>query len=156
MKLKWLLEKKPDIDLSCCFEAPFRNACRNGHINIAKWLLNKKPDINTTWAHDDAFRTACDNNHIDLAEWLCTIRQEYNIWVDNDLIVGYSILEKPLFYYNSYIKEETEHECCICYETSNIKTNCGHYGCEECFIKLKSNICPYCRQNITQYNRIIS
>lgn len=152
---QWLLSVKPDIDISCCFDKPFRNACYNGHLEVAQWLLSVKPDINIPWSHDDAFRSACDNNHIDVAEWLCSIKPEYNIWVDDESIVGYSILGKQIFYYNSYITEEKENECCICYETSNIKTNCGHYGCEECFSKLKQKICPYCRQDITEISRIV-
>ena len=37
-------------------------------------------------------------------------------------------------------------ECGICYETKlNIDLNCGHCCCIDCYPKLYSNPCPYCR-----------
>ena len=50
---------------------------------------------------------------------------------------------------------EEENECCVCYRTAILKTSCKHYGCEKCFQKL-NNICPYCRQTITEYYKIKS
>ena len=42
---KWLLEVKPDINISADNESAFRNVCQEGHLEIAKWLLKVKPDI---------------------------------------------------------------------------------------------------------------
>ena len=52
-------------------------------------------------------------------------------------------------------------ECCICYQLTNIITNCGHCLCLECVSKLKTdwiedefiifikgNKCPLCREYI--------
>ena len=44
-------------------------------------------------------------------------------------------------------------ECCICYETPKpntcfFTTSCNHVICLSCFIKINSNICPYCRQQL--------
>tara|TARA_R110002096_G_scaffold351901_1_gene544923 strand:+ start:128 stop:487 length:360 start_codon:yes stop_codon:yes gene_type:complete len=37
-------------------------------------------------------------------------------------------------------------ECVICYETKLEKfLPCGHSTCHDCFDKLNSNTCPYCR-----------
>jgi len=33
------------------------------------------------------------------------------------------------------------------------KTDCNHYGCQSCFIKLNDK-CPYCRQDINEYYKI--
>ena len=46
-------------------------------------------------------------------------------------------------------------ECCICFEKSDIKTSCGHFGCFDCFKQLNKTIgCPYCRQEILHYRKI--
>ena len=55
--------------------------------------------------------------------------------------------------YKSIIEMEEDKECCVCYETATLKTSCQHYGCEKCFQKL-NNLCPYCRQYITDYYKI--
>ena len=52
-------------------------------------------------------------------------------------------------------------ECCICYQETNIKTNCGHYICLACISRLKTDWtedeftifikghkCPLCRHYI--------
>ena len=41
--------------------------------------------------------------------------------------------------------------CCVCYESTNYATKCGHYVCSTCEKKLQTRelqICPYCRSNL--------
>ena len=70
---------------------------------------------------------------------------------DDNLIIDYTKLQNIV--YKSNIEVE-KIECCVCYENATIKTNCRHYGCEKCFQKL-NNKCPYCRQDITEYYKIL-
>ena len=38
-------------------------------------------------------------------------------------------------------------DCCICYEKTNILiTECNHYICLHCLLKLNKEECPYCRK----------
>ena len=41
--------------------------------------------------------------------------------------------------------------CSVCYNISQIKTQCNHYYCINCILKwyiYKSKSCPYCRSDI--------
>ena len=117
-------------------------------------MLSVKPDIDISAQNEYAFRLACENDKLYVAEWLCTLNDNYHIELDFlERIKKYSI--KPNFNYKSIIEMEEENECCVCYEMAILKTSCNHYGCEKCFQKL-NNICPYCRQTITEYYKIKS
>lgn len=39
-------------------------------------------------------------------------------------------------------------ECVVCYENTNIVTQCNHHLCTLCCDKLNKKICPYCRENL--------
>lgn len=60
-------------------------------------------------------------------------------------------------------EEEEEDNCCICYETLNLKKNycvtpCGHAFCFICIVKTmaKQNSCPCCRASLYQEEHIQS
>lgn len=66
---KWLLEYKPEIIDSDCFNEQFTIACYKGHTELAKLLYLHKPNI--IYANDyDAFISACENGNITIARWL--------------------------------------------------------------------------------------
>ena len=40
-------------------------------------------------------------------------------------------------------------ECCVCFHQTITSTACNHFLCQGCRIRLKKNICPLCRTNLT-------
>ena len=173
---KWLLEIKPDIDISIDSEDAFRYACREGHIDIAKWLYGIKPDIDISVCFYEPIRYACAYGYLELAKWLYETFQgiDLNIcdqfpfphisYLDHEDIVEWmnSIRNSRE---NGAVKEiiyslevernlEKDTTCPVCYNKADIETSCGHYGCEECFTRIADHTCPYCRQFITDYFKI--
>jgi hypothetical protein len=74
-----LLSIKPTIDVSIDDEYAFRNACTNGHFEIAKWLLSVKPTINISANGEFAFVNACKNGHFEIAKWLHSLQKNMTI-----------------------------------------------------------------------------
>lgn len=83
--LKWLLEIKPDINISANNEQAFYNACYNGSLEIAKWLLEIKPDINISIDNDYIFRNSCNGIYTNEStiKWLLEIKPDINIEANN-------------------------------------------------------------------------
>ena len=51
----------------------FRNACENGHLNVAQWLYQIKPYINISDWNEEIFRRTCKKDHLIVAQWLYQI-----------------------------------------------------------------------------------
>ena len=82
--MKWLLEIKPDIDISANNELAFEYACYFGSIETAKWLLEIKPDINIRIDNDNIFRVCCiRDNNLTIIKWLLEIKPDINIEENN-------------------------------------------------------------------------
>jgi ankyrin repeat protein len=81
---KWLLQIKPDINISADDDEAFQCACGNGHLDVAKWLLQIKPNIDISINNDEAFRYACEDGHLDVAKWLLQIKPNIYISTNND------------------------------------------------------------------------
>jgi hypothetical protein len=56
----------------------------------------------------------------------------------------------------SFLESETVKlkydKCCVCFETTTVKTDCGHTLCHPCYDKIKmdeegSTLCPLCRSD---------
>ena len=161
---QWLLSIKPDINISVEDEYAFCGACENNELEVAQWLLSVKPDINISIDCDNVFKLVCESNLVEIAQWLSTLNETYHIEVEDDEIINYyvSIISMNINYTSTIIidtytdiedKKFIKEMCCVCYEPSNLKTDCNHYGCHDCFVKL-NNICPYCRQKIKEYYKI--
>jgi ankyrin repeat protein len=75
--LKWLLEIKPDINISKYNEMAFYYTCVYENIDTAKWLLEIKPDINISIDNDFIFRKSSPNSKI--IKWLLEIKPDINI-----------------------------------------------------------------------------
>ena len=175
--VKWLLEIKPDIDISVDSEDAFRYACREGHIDIAKWLYEVKPDIDVSVCFYEPIRYTCAYGYLELAKWLyetfpgidlniCdqftfphisyTDHPEIVDWINS---IRYSenngALKEIIYSLRVKRNSELEQTCCVCYEKADIETSCGHYGCEDCFTRIADHTCPYCRQFITDYFKLI-
>jgi hypothetical protein len=73
---KWLLEIKPDINISADDYYAFRNAFKNEHYSTTLWLLNIDPLIDITVDDDYAFKCACKNLHHEISKLLASIRPD--------------------------------------------------------------------------------
>jgi hypothetical protein len=83
---KWLLQIKPDIDISAEI---FTVVCLNGYLEVAKWLLQVKPTINISADNDCAFRCACHNGHLEVAQWLSQVKPDIDLsWEDDFGFLG--------------------------------------------------------------------
>ena len=76
---KWLIEIKPDIDISSENNYAFRTACYNGNLNLAKWLLEIKPNIDISIENYYIFRSACNNGVVKVPKWLLEKKQKFLI-----------------------------------------------------------------------------
>ncbi len=92
---KYLLEVRPEIDISHDNDEPFKTACRFGKYNIVKFLLELKPTINIMENGDKLFQMGCNNEDIELIRFLQkSIPNKYHIYVLNGKIKDKSIFEK--------------------------------------------------------------
>lgn len=84
------LQLHPDIDISANDEHAFRQACSNGHLEVAQWLIQiskeRGQDIDISARDELAFRWACVKGHLVVAKWLLQIKPDINISVKNDEI----------------------------------------------------------------------
>jgi hypothetical protein len=174
---KWLLEMKPDIDISVDNEDAFRYVCREGHIEIAKWLYEVKPDIDVTVCFYEPIRYACAQGYLELAQWLYETFPDIDLnicdqftfphisYTDHPEIVEWinsirycennGAVKEIIYSLEVKINSELDQTCCVCYEKADIETSCGHYGCEDCFTRIADHTCPYCRQFITDYFKLV-
>jgi hypothetical protein len=79
--LKWLIEIKPEMNISENNEMAFYYACTFDNIETAKWLLEIKPDINISIMNDYIFRQSSHN--VEIIKWLLEIKPDINIEVNN-------------------------------------------------------------------------
>jgi len=88
VKYLFTLYNKPDIHVD--EDRGFRNACYNGHLELAKWILSYNDNYDKfiiIRADDDfAFKWACKNRHIKIAEWLADICDDYKIDCSDNFI----------------------------------------------------------------------
>ena len=83
-----------------------------------------------------------------MVEWINSVRQGENA-------VIYGAVKEIIYSLEVKRNSESEQTCCVCYEKADIETSCGHYGCEDCFTRIADPTCPYCRQFITDYFKLI-
>jgi len=118
---------------------------------ILSKLLHLNKYIMFSEINENIFLDACRNNNLKLAKWICAKNKRYEIIVKNGKIVHYSIIRLRCKFTE---KRKTDNDCVICYNTSNVKTSCGHDGCEDCFITWGRKSCPVCRQDIKHFTLI--
>ena len=66
-------------DISVENEAPFCQACENGHLKMAKWLLSVKPDIDISANDEYAFCCSCEKGFLKVAKWLLSVKSDIDI-----------------------------------------------------------------------------
>jgi ankyrin repeat protein len=84
---KWLLEVKPNINISANYEYAFIWTCANGYLNVAKWLLEIKPNINISADNEYAFKWSYYCGYLEMAKLLLQQNpQHYYIFANNNSI----------------------------------------------------------------------
>ena len=48
----------------------------------------------------------------------------------------------------SFVKSLYLENCCVCFENTSNKTQCGHLLCLSCLRQLNNKLCPLCRTNL--------
>ena len=121
---KWLLEIKPDINISTENDSAFICACISGNLEIPKWLLEIKPDIyfngemsflaccekdnleiaiwlleikptiDISVKNNYAFNFCCEHRNLKTAKWLSEINPNYKLTIENDKIINFWIIKK--------------------------------------------------------------
>jgi hypothetical protein len=97
--VNWLLEVKPDIDISDNNEASFRSACEYGHLEVFIRLLEVKPYLDISAENEYAFREVClysklevSKSKLEVAKWLQSLFPEkYHLEIVDNKIVSYSV-----------------------------------------------------------------
>ncbi len=80
-EIKIIVNDNPSLDLRIKNDECFRNACGNGHIELAKWLYTIcQPDIAAN--DNQSFRFACLKGHFEVAQWIYSLNP--NITFKND------------------------------------------------------------------------
>lgn len=74
--LKYLLDIKPDLDISFHNELGFRTACKLGYIDMVIYMLEIKPCINISVRNEEAFLICCDSGNIEILDILVYHRPE--------------------------------------------------------------------------------
>ena len=124
---KWLLQIKPNINISAKNEHAFRWACKNGRIHVARWLSTL----------NSSYQVQIRNNNI------ISYHIKKQLPIDKTTIISINNIEDTV--------------CPICYEKPiNLQSNCKHSYCTECIQKHYKNhsSCPYCRQQISVFYNI--
>jgi hypothetical protein len=50
---------------------------------------------------------------------------------------------------------DVDSTCPICFDNNiTVGTGCGHGFCDKCFLSLSTNVCPICRDQVTQFDSI--
>jgi hypothetical protein len=58
--IKWLLEIRPQINLSTRDEHAFRGASIGGHVEIVKYLIERNPNIKIDIDKEYTFQSICE------------------------------------------------------------------------------------------------
>ena len=148
--LQWLLTINYNLLDNIDKDELFVTLCYYNNIKILKYLLNNF-EINFDYNNHEAIKSAIRDKQYKVIKLLCLKNENYFYIEKNNKIINYYIIEKI-----NINKDIIPDICCICYEKSNIITNCKHQYCLNCIhILYSKNMykCCYCRQNITKlYN----
>lgn len=151
---KWVLEKIPTIDITANDNYIFKMACHRGNEPLVKWLLSLNIDIVEDTEMDIIFEMLCYEESAIIASLIAENSTRYYLTIGEDAdgsgyveIVDWGIRNALIPLGLSF--DANEDECCVCFETSNMITDCKHHVCTTCMSKVTS--CPYCRGNVTGF-----
>ena len=140
---KFLIEVKPDIDITINNHEIFESVCQNNFSRIAVLLTKINLKYTVEFEYDEFYSDSDDETD---GEYNYTYQSNFYPnkkiinWFNNDLF-------KCL---GTKVMKEVD-DCCICFEKSNVVTKCNHYICEDCLMRIKQRRCPYCRENLDSY-----
>lgn len=82
---KFFLSINKNFDIHCNNERLFRDACREGHLEVAQFIFSFGK-VNIYAQNDYAFRLACGRGHLHIVEWLCQLEpiMTINIRAENE------------------------------------------------------------------------
>jgi hypothetical protein len=131
----------------------FNYICKCNKIKYINWFLNKD-----TYHIDDATLFAIkEQNNIELSNIFKKIYYNYYCKIVDDKIISNKFILNPniIDVYDDlkYIIKEKTDDCMICmYKNDyNVKLDCNHMYCRECFIELDKK-CPMCFRLINDKN----
>jgi hypothetical protein len=177
---KWLydlskIDGNTKVNINARNDYAFRYSCSNGHLETPKWVydlsqIDGNTKVNINAQNDYAFRYSCFYGHSETAKWLCEIEPNYSISVnDNKItfsirniktIIEEIINDKKMEEYYIINKAEVVNEQKICHiclsedEIYQMKFNCNHTICAECFIKYDNEKCFFRCGNINPINLV--
>jgi hypothetical protein len=133
-------------------------------LELAQYLLTIDPLIDICAKEHDAFIQSCRHKKLQTAQWLASLKPNlYHVKKrDSFSFPSFDWEIKQIIPINSEKTVKTnrsnlELTCPICYESEiYLQTNCKHnfcLGCVENFYE-SNNSCPFCRTQITQFNKI--
>lgn len=145
----------------------FRRSCSGHILKICQYIYENYPDIDITEKRHYAFRKAAYNECDSIALWLCSLKPDVYLFTEEDSGKITYKLNVPMFVVNetpkTYDSINDTDNCCVCYEKSELVTNCTHYYCVYCVNRLyekinisyeKNNKCAMCRQYISEFYKI--
>ena len=133
----------------------FNEICIKNKINYISWFINKKINYKICYTTLEFIKK---NNNIELSNILKLIFPNYYCKIIDDKIISNkfisNIIKNTVLDNKKYIIHEYIDECLICIEKNeyNIKLECNHKFCRDCYIELTK--CPMCLKHI-DYNKII-
>ena len=140
--------------------------CMNHSVCVIDWIKKKiNIDIILRENNDILFKDMCKFNKIISIRYLKSLFGLYDYKIENDTIIPLikdsieyyyqtNDLDKIIDYYKINViktNKNTQDSCMICYNDSNIITNCEHTYCDKCILKwyiFKNKDCPYCRNEL--------
>jgi hypothetical protein len=137
-----------NFNLSKNNEYLFRTACKMDKVEIAKWLISKKPTINYSLNNHEIFYFVCEQEYVEIAKYLAELDTLYELNIQDNVIISYSI-KKNLIIQNILKKVDNIENCPICFDHSELITNCNHQFCIDCLENVNNKnidlVCPLCR-----------
>ena len=127
----------------------FNNVCILNKLHYIPWLLNKRQNY---YIKTPVIESIKQGNHIELSNIFQTLYPNYYHRIIDNKIISIKFLTKiqkdTAFNNEKYIIKEKIDECLICFEKNdyNIKLECKHLFCRDCYIELKK--CPMCLRQI--------
>lgn len=155
--LNWILSNNVNNLSNFNFCSLFTLCIFNENYDSAKVIFRYSKNILINNDNDFLFREACNNNNIELVKLLLHIRPNaYFVNIIDDKIVHYEIINSLIIENDIFEKElHNIEECYICYSKSNVYTSCKHFYCFDClekYFSYNNNNCPYCRNQINEWN----
>jgi len=96
----------------------------------------------------EIFYFVCDQSYIEVAKYLAELDTLYELNIENNKIISYSI-KKELIIQNSPKKVDNIENCPVCFDHSELITNCSHQFCVDCLENVNNKnielVCPLCR-----------